>query len=75
MTVEERERLAALEVKVQHLTERHEDSSKKVDEMHAVLMQAKGARWAVLGMATLGGAMAGFASKWLPMFQPPGPGA
>lgn len=30
---------------------------------HAVLLQAKGARWAILAMAAVGGALASFATK------------
>jgi hypothetical protein len=57
------ERMAVLETKVQHLSEQLEDTHKKVDEMHAVLLQAKGARWAILAMAAVGGALASFATK------------
>lgn len=74
MTRPENERIAAVEVEVRHLRAQHESTSRKVDEMHAILMQAKGARWAVLGLASIGGAIAGFASTWLPWFAKGGPG-
>jgi hypothetical protein len=61
------ERMAILETKVQHLSEQLEDTHRKVDDMHAVLMQAKGARWAILAMAALGGAIASFATKLIPL--------
>jgi hypothetical protein len=61
------ERMAILETKVQHLSNQLEDTHRKVDDMHGVLMQAKGARWAILAMAALGGAMASFATKLLPL--------
>jgi hypothetical protein len=57
------ERMAILETKVQHLSDQLEDTHKKVDEMHNLLMQAKGARWVIVGMALIGGALASFATK------------
>jgi hypothetical protein len=60
------ERMAVLETKVQHLSEQLEDTHRKVDDMHAVLMQAKGARWAILAMAALGGFIASLATKLIP---------
>lgn len=63
----ESERMAIIETKVQHLSDQLEDTHRKVDEMHAVLLQAKGARWAILAMAALGGAVASFATKLLPI--------
>lgn len=52
------ERIVTLEVEMRHLREELEDTHKKVDEMHAVLMQARGARWLVLTAASLAGALA-----------------
>jgi hypothetical protein len=40
--------------------------SLKVDEMHELLMQARGARWAILGIASLGGFIAGKLASILP---------
>jgi hypothetical protein len=47
MTNEEllRERVAKLEVQMTHLNEKLDDTHQKVEEMHAILLQAKGARW------------------------------
>ena len=61
------ERMAVLETKVQHLSEQLEDTHRKVDEMHSLLLQAKGARWVIIGMAAIGGAIASFATKLLPV--------
>lgn len=46
MTNEEllRERVAKLEVQMANLSEKLDDTHKKVEEMHAILLQAKGAR-------------------------------
>jgi predicted esterase YcpF (UPF0227 family) len=53
------ERLVRLETKHENLTEKVDDMSEKVTEMHELLMQARGARWAIVGMASLGGFFAG----------------
>jgi hypothetical protein len=38
-----------------HLSEKLDDTHKKVEEMHAILLQAKGARWVIVGMAGVAG--------------------
>jgi hypothetical protein len=62
MMMTDNERMAVLETKVQHLSEQLEDTHKKVDEMHSLLLQAKGARWVIIGMAAIGGAIASVAT-------------
>jgi hypothetical protein len=69
MTNEEllRDRVAKLEVQMTHLTEKLDDTHKKVEEMHAILLQAKGARWVIVGLAGVTGLAAKFvpwASTW-----------
>lgn len=46
MTNEEllRERIARLEVQIEHLSAKLADTHRKVEEMHAIPLQAKGAR-------------------------------
>jgi hypothetical protein len=58
------ERLVILEQKVSHMEERLEKMSAKVDEMHAILLQARGVRWAVIAVSGLVGFLAGI-SHWL----------
>jgi hypothetical protein len=58
------ERLAVLEQKVSHMEEELDRMSAKVDEMHAILLQARGVRWAVIAMSGLVGFLAGL-SHWL----------
>lgn len=69
-----RERIAVLEANYRHAIERIETMAdqmdavvKQTDEIHAVLLQAKGGRWVLLGTAGLiGFVMANFANlKWL----------
>jgi hypothetical protein len=58
------ERLAVLEQKVSHVQAELGRMSAKVDEMHAVLMQARGVRWAIIAVAGLVGFLAGL-SHWV----------
>jgi hypothetical protein len=58
------ERLAALEQRTSHIEAELVRVSAKVDEMHAVLMQAKGVRWAVVAVAGVVGFVTGV-SHWL----------
>lgn len=55
MTRTESERLVKLETEFEHMAAKVDHMAKQVEEMHSLLLQAKGARWAVLGMATIGG--------------------
>ena len=65
MTNEEllRERVAKLEVQMTHLSEKLDDTHKKVEEMHAILLQAKGARWVIVGLAGVAGLASGLVAK------------
>jgi hypothetical protein len=58
------ERLAVLEQRTSHIEAELARISTKVDEMHAVLMQAKGVRWAVIAVSGLVGFVTGV-SHWL----------
>ena len=55
MSDDTRDRLIRLETEVEHLTKNVASMSAQVKDMHELLMQAKGARWAILGMAGIGG--------------------
>jgi len=58
------ERLAMLEQKVSHMEEELDRMAGKVDEMHAILLQARGVRWAIIAVAGLVGFLAGL-SHWI----------
>ncbi len=60
-----RDRVIRLETKVEHLTEQMTDMQKKVNEMHDLLMQARGVRWMIVAVAAMAGFLASFASKYL----------
>lgn len=59
-----RERMARLETEVKHISSDLEGALSKIDEMHNVMMQAKGARWVLIAAASIAGALAGFAAKF-----------
>jgi hypothetical protein len=58
------ERLAIVEQKVSHVEAELAKVSRKVDEMHAILLQARGVRWAVIAVSGVVGFLAGI-SHWL----------
>jgi len=62
-------RIAVLETRHDHLEERIKKMSDQVDEMHSVLLQAKGARWAILAVAGLSGFMAGKLAGLIALFR------
>jgi hypothetical protein len=64
MTFLETERLRALEVKVDTLIEQHKEDREQIKELVALLNQARGARWFLVGLATLGGTIAGLLAQW-----------
>lgn len=66
MTDDTRDRVIRLETQSEHITEQLDDMQKKVNAMHDLLMQARGARWIIVGMAAIAGFVASFASKYLP---------
>jgi len=52
------ERIAVLEIQQKNIETGLAAMAVKVDQMHEVLLQAKGARWAILGVASLAGFIA-----------------
>jgi predicted esterase YcpF (UPF0227 family) len=64
MTSLENERIARLEVKVDTLIKQREEDAEQMKELIAILNQAKGARWLLVGLATLGGTLAGLLAQW-----------
>jgi Mg2+ and Co2+ transporter CorA len=66
MTDDTRDRVIRLEANLEHVTEQLSDMQKKVNEMHDLLMQARGVRWVIIAMAAVSGFVASFASKYLP---------
>ncbi len=48
VSIDNNERLVRVEMQLEHQDEKLEEMASKVDEMHEVFMQAKGARWMFL---------------------------
>lgn len=65
MTESEKERIARLETKIEHMAEAVDKMTSKVDELHAILNQAKGAKWVLIGAATIAGFFGSKAGSWL----------
>lgn len=57
------ERLAVLEQRVSHIETQLVRMSAQIAEMHAVLMQARGVRWAIIAVAGIVGFLTGL-SHW-----------
>lgn len=66
MTDDTRERIAALEVQVRHLSETLSATQAIVTELRDLLLQARGARWMIGLLIAVGGFLAGMAAKYLP---------
>lgn len=66
MNVDEHDRLVALEKDFEHMKEKVDSMALQVSEMHALLLQAKGARWAIVGAATVGGFLSAKLGALLP---------
>jgi hypothetical protein len=64
-----RERIVALEVKVDHLSEQLRHASTKLDDIHKDWQAAKGAKWVVAGIAGLAGACSTFLIKFWPFVK------
>lgn len=64
-----RERVIALEVKVDHLTDQLRLATDKLDAIHQDWQKAKGAKWVMAGLAGLGGAGLAFIAKFWPFIR------
>lgn len=49
------ERITALEVTIEHMAKKQDTMAEQLTEVHDLLLKAKGAKWAIIGLATLGG--------------------
>jgi hypothetical protein len=64
-----RERIVALEVKVDHLSEQLRMAANKLDDIHADWQKAKGAKWIMAGMAAIAGSLSTLAIKFWPFVR------
>ncbi len=67
---ETRERIARLETNLEHASKAIDAMALKVGELHELMSQAKGAKWALVGLAGISGAITAFVTKWFPFFPP-----
>jgi hypothetical protein len=51
MTMNDGQRIAILETKIEHLSDQLTETNKMMTEMRDVLLQARGAKWVIVGMA------------------------
>ena len=64
-----RDRLIRLEAEMDGVQKTIDEMSHKVSVMHDIMMQAKGARWLLLGAAGLLGFMSSLIGKVLPLWK------
>lgn len=57
--IDTRDRVIRLEAKVDAMCQRQAETDKKVTEMHELLLRARGAKYVIVGCATVGGFFAG----------------
>ena len=69
MTDDELNRLTRLEVQFSYLSKSMDDTHEKVTRMHDLLMQAKGMKYLIMLMATIGGAVSALAVKYFPFLR------
>ena len=67
MTDDTRDRVIRMEAELDNLERQVTGMSSKIDDMHDVLMQARGARYVIAGAAAIAGGVAGFLVKFLPI--------
>lgn len=59
-----RDRVIRVETEMAAVKQQLKDVSEKLDQIHEIFLQAKGARYMIIGAA----AVFGFVSAWLPSF-------
>jgi hypothetical protein len=69
MSDDSRDRLIRLESNMTHMERQISDMQAKVNAMHDLLMQARGMRLLIVGMAAFSGFLTALATKYLPGFR------
>lgn len=64
-----RERIVALEVKVDHLSDQLRQASRKLDDIHEDWQAMKGARWVLVGVASVAATISGLIVKFWPFVK------
>lgn len=63
-----RDRVIRLEANLLHVTDQLDDMTRKLNEMHDVMMQMKGAKWVIWTAAGMLGSLFGIGAWLLPSF-------
>lgn len=63
-----RDRIKTLELEFVHMNKSMDGMQEKVDEMHEILLQAKGAKWTIFLLAAVGGFLATKISSLFALF-------
>lgn len=66
MTIPEVERIAVLETKIEHLSDQLSETNKMVGEMRDVLLQARGAKYVIVGAAGIIGFLTSMLTHLIP---------
>lgn len=66
MSDDTRDRVIRLEAEMSAMRRDFDFMNEKVTEMHSILLAAKGARWGIIGAASVGGFVLAKASSLLP---------
>lgn len=66
MTDDTRDRVMRMEAEVENLEKKVDAMSVKIDDMHDILMQARGARYVIAAGAAIAGGITGFLVKFIP---------
>lgn len=69
MTDTDGERIRALEVRLDHMSESLDRTALRVQEMHDLVMRAQGAKWVIVGFAAIGGAVGAKLSAMLGLWK------
>jgi hypothetical protein len=66
-----RDRVIKLSSDMEHLTARLDEMAGKVNDMHSLLQQAKGAKWFIITAAGVGGFLSAKLGAFLPWLSVP----
>ena len=66
MTDDTRDRVIRMEAELDNFEKQVTGMSSKIDDMHDVLMQARGARYVIAAAAAVAGGIAGYLVKFIP---------
>jgi hypothetical protein len=66
MTLNDGQRIAVLETKIEHLSHQLAETNAMMTEMRDVLLQAKGAKWVIVGAAGFIGVLTSIVTHLIP---------